>query len=171
MNLKAIELEKVLNTELVGKDAGYSIYAFSSVVLKVIRLLAKEAGLNENDFSYKQEGSTNGIYLTYKGVSFGDASFQKQKGKYHYGHYDWTFKKAFVNLWCEDRTSYYRGLDFQGMLDKIDEDKNIAANNEAKKLEQAKEIFQIIKDKLGCDDYGARSFIDFLNKKKYSISQ
>ena len=171
MKLTGIELEKVLNAELVGKDVGYAIYSFASVVFRVIRLLAKEAGLNENDFRYKQVGGSNSsVYLTYKDVSFGEVSFQKQKGKYHYGHYEWTFKKVFVNLWNESCSSYYHDLDFQGMLDKIDADKNVAADEEAKKLEQAKEIFQIIKDKLGCDDFGARQFIDFLNQKKYSIS-
>ena len=171
MELKAIDFEKILNTELVGKDVGYSHWNFSGAVLRLIRILAKDAGLNEQDFSYKQEGSGNTIYLTYKGVSFGEATFQKQKGKYKYGSYEWTFKKCFVNLWNEDRYSYFKGLTFQEMLDKIVEDKNIAADKEAKKLEQAREIFQIIKDKLGTDDYGARQFVEFLNKNKYSISK
>jgi hypothetical protein len=171
MELKAIDFEKILNTELVGKDVGYSHWNFSGAVLRLIRILVKDAGLNEQDFSYKQEGSNNTIYLTYKGVSFGEATFQKQKGKYKYGSYEWTFKKCFVNLWNEDHYSYFKGLTFQEMLDKIVEDKNIAADKEAKKLEQAREIFQLIKDKLGTDDYGARQFVEFLNKNKYSISK
>lgn len=171
MNLKSIDFEKILNTELIGKDVGYSHYSFSSAVLKLIRILAKEAGLNETDFSYKTEGgSNNSIYLTYKGISFGEASFQKQKGKYHYGSYEWTFKKCFANFWNEDRYSCYANLDFQGMLDKIDADLVASALKEAHKLHQAKEIFQMIKDYLATDDYGTRNFIDFLNKKKYSLT-
>ena len=169
MELKAIQLEGILETELVGKDVGYSHWNFSGVVLRLIRLLAKEAGLNQDDFSYK-ESTTNSIYLTYKGVSFGDASFQKQKGRYYRGSYEWTFKRCFVNFWNELRDSYYHDLTFQQMLNKIDEDKNIAADKEAKKLQQAKEIFNMIKEKLGTDDCGARQFIDYLNSHRYSIS-
>ena len=170
MELTGKKLEDILNTVWVGRDVGYSHWNFSSAVLKLIRILAKDAGLNEQDFNYKQEGSSNTIYLTYKGTSFGDATFQKQKGKYHYGHCEWTFKKCFVNLWNEDCYSYFKGLTLQEMLDKIVEDKNIAANKEAKKLEQAREIFQMIKDKLGTDDYGTRQFVEFLNKNKYTVS-
>lgn len=170
MKLKAIDFEKVLDTELIGKDVGYSHWNFSTAVLKLIRILAKDAGLKEQDFSYKQEGSSNAIYLTYKGVSFGEASFQKQKGKYRYGSYEWTFKKCFANFWNEDRYSCYAGLDFQGMLDKIDTDLVASALKEAHKLHQAKEIFQMIKDYLATDDSGTRNFIDFLNKKKYSLT-
>jgi len=171
MELKAIDFEKVLDTELIGKDVGYSHWSFSSTVLKVIHILAKEAGLNENDFNYKQtNGSNSSVYLTYKGISFGEASFQKQKGKYRYGSYEWTFKKCFVNFWNDDRYSHYAGLDFQGMLDKIDADLVASALKEAHKLHQAKEIFKMIKDYLATDDSGARNFIDFLNKKKYSLT-
>ena len=169
MNLKAIDFEKILNTELVGKDVGYSHYNFSGAVLKLIRILAKEAGLNEQDFSYKANGN-NSVYLTYKGVSFGDATFQKQKGKYRYGSYEWTFKKCFVNLWNEGAGSYFGNSTFQEMLDKIDTDLVASALKEAKRLHQAKEVFQMIKDYLATDDYGARQFIDFLNKKKYSLN-
>ncbi len=171
MELTGKKLEEVVNTELVGKDVGYSIYSFAAVALKIVRLLVKEVSLNENDFSYKQEGSTNSIYLTYKNVSFGDVTFQKQKGKYRYGHYDWTFKKVFVNLWNEDGYSNYKGLTFLEMISKIDEELDVKKTREQAKLEQAKQIFQKIKEEIGAkDDYEVRSFIEYMNKNRYSIS-
>ena len=172
MELTRQKLEEALNAELVGKDVGYSHWNFTGVLLKALRILVKDAGLNETDFSYKVQ-STNSVYLTYKGVSFGEAAFQKQKGKYKYGGYEWTFKKVFVCLWNEDiGYSSYKGLTFLEMINKIDEDLDIKKNKEQAKLEQAKQIFQKIKEEIGAkDDYEVRSFIEYLNKSKYSISQ
>ena len=147
MELNGKTLEEVLNTELAGKDVGYSHWNFTGALLKVLRILAKEAGLNENDFSYKAQG-TNSVYLTYKNISFGDATFQKQKGKYKYGSYEWTFKKVFVNLWNEDGYSSYKGLTFLGMIAKIDEELDVKKTREQAKLEQAKKVFQKIKNHL-----------------------
>lgn len=170
MELNRKTLEEVLNAELVGKDVGYSHWNFTGALIKILRILAKDAGLNENDFSYKEQG-TNSAYLTYKGVSFGDATFQKQKGKYKYGRYEWTFKKVFVNLWNEDGYSSYKGLTFQEMINKIDEELDVKKTREQAKLEQAKQIFQKIKAELGAsDDYEVRSFIEYMNKNRYSIS-
>ena len=170
MEINRENIEKALNAELVGKDVGYSTYSFASAALKVVRLLAKEAGLSENDFSYKQEGSTNGVYLTYKGVSFGDASFQKQKGKYRYGHYEWTFKKVFVNLWNEGGYSSYKGLAFSEMIAKIDEELAAKKTREQAKLEQAKKVFQKIKEEIGAkDDYAVTDFIEYMSKNRYSL--
>lgn len=169
MELTGKKLEEVLNTELVGKDVGYSHWNFTGALLKVLRILAKEAGLNENDFSYKTQG-TNSVYLTYKNISFGDATFQKQKGKYKYGSYEWTFKKVFVNLWNEDGYSSYKGLTFLDMIAKINEELDIKKNKEQAKLEQAKQIFQKIKAELGAtDDYEVTSFIEYMNKNRYSL--
>ena len=95
MELTGRKLEEILNTELVGKDVGYSHWNFTNTLLKIIRILVKGAGLDENVFSYKEQGPSS-VYLTYRGVVFGDASFQKQRGKCHYGSYDWNFKKVFV---------------------------------------------------------------------------
>lgn len=171
MELNRQKLEEILNTELVGKDVGYSFWNFTGTLTKVLRILAKNAGLNESDFNYETQG-TNSAYLTYKGVSFGDATFQKQKGKYKYGSYEWTFKKVFVNLWNEDGYSSYKGLNFQEMLDKIDNDLAVKKSKEEAKLEQAKQIFQKIKAELGAtDEYEVRRFIEYMNKNKYSISQ
>lgn len=171
MELNRETIENVLNVELVGKDVGYSHYSFTSVLLKVMCVLAKEAGLNENYFGYKTQGA-NSAYLTYKGVSFGDATFQKQKGKYRYGHYEWTFKKVFVNLWCDDRYSHYAGLDFAGMIAKIESDLQDDKDREAKKLAKAKEVFQMIKEKIGAkDDYEVSYFIEYMNKNRYSLRQ
>ena len=101
MELTSKKIEEVLNAELVGTDVGYSHWHFTNALMKVFRILAKEYNLNENVFSYSVI-STNSVYLTYRGVIFGDASFQKQKGKYCRGGYEWTFKKIFVNLINED---------------------------------------------------------------------
>lgn len=171
MELTGKTLDKVLNTELVGKDVGYSHWNFTSVTLKVLRILAKDAGLNENDFSYKTQG-TNSVYLTYKNISFGDATFQKQKGKYKYGGYEWTFKKVVVNLWNEDGYSRYKGLTFLEMINKIDEELNIKKIREQAKLEQAKKVFQKIKEEIGAkDDYEVTNFIEYMNKNRYSLRQ
>ena len=121
MELSGKKLEEILNTELVGKDVGYSHWKFTSALLNIIRIFAKKAGLDENAFSYKDQGPSS-TYLTYRGVVFGDASFQKQKGKYCHGGYEWTFKKVFVNLINEGGCSSYNGLTFQEMLDRIDEE-------------------------------------------------
>ena len=169
MELTGKKLEEILNAELVGKDVGYSHWNFTNTLLKIIRILVKEAGLDESAFSYKDQGPSS-TYLTYRGVVFGDASFQKQRGKYHYGSYDWNFKKVFVNLVNEDGCSSYNGLTFQEMLNRIDEELLEKKSKAKVKLEQAKQIFQKIKAELGTtSDYEAIEFIKYMNENKYSL--
>ena len=169
MELTGKKLEEILNTELVGRDVGYSHWNFTNTLLKIIRILAKEAGLDENVFSYKEQGPSS-TYLTYRGVIFGDASFQKQKGKYCRGGYEWTFKKIFVNFLNEDGYSSYNGLTFQEMLDRIDEELLAKKSRAELKLEQAKQIFQKIKTELGTtSDYETIEFIKYMNENKYSL--
>ena len=169
MELTGKKLEEVLNTELVGKDVGYSHWNFTNTLLKIIRILVKEAGLDESAFNYKDQGPSS-TYLTYRGVIFGDASFQKQKGKYCRGGYEWTFKKIFVNFLNDGDYSSYEGLTFQEMLDKIDESLLAKKSKEAMKLEQAKQIFQKIKTELGTtSDYETIEFIKYMNDHKYSL--
>ena len=169
MELTGKKLEEILNTELVGKDVGYSHWKFTSALLSVIRDFAKKAGLDEIAFNYKDQGPSS-TYLTYRGVVFGDASFQKQRGKYHYGSYDWNFKKIFVNLVNEDGYSRYNGLTFQEMLDRIDEELSAKKSREEAKLEQAKQIFKKIKTELGTtSDYETVEFIKYMNDHRYSL--
>jgi hypothetical protein len=169
MELTGKKLEEVLNAELVGKDVGYSNWKFANALLGVIRIFAKKAGLDENLFNYK-DGGPSSAYLTYRDVSFGDASFQKQRGKYHYGNYDWSFKKVFVNLINEDGYSRYNGLTFEEMLNRIDEDLSAKKLRDEAKLEQAKQIFQKIKAELGTkSDYEVIDYIKYLNDHKYSL--
>ena len=169
MELAGKKLEEILNTELVGRDVGYSYWNFTNTLLKIIRILAKEAGLDESVFSYKEQGPSS-AYLTYRGVVFGDASFQKQRGKYCRGGYEWTFKKIFVNLINEDGYSSYNGLTFQEMLNRIDEELSAKKSREEMKLEQAKQIFQKIKAELGTtSDYDVVNFIKYMNDHKYSL--
>ena len=169
MELTGKKLEEILNTELVGRDVGYSYWNFTNALFKVIRILAKEAGLDENAFSYKEQGPSS-TYLTYRGVIFGDASFQKQKGKYCRGGYEWTFKKIFVNFLNEDGYSGYNGLTFQEMLDRIDAELLAKKSRAELKLEQAKQIFQKIKTELGTtSDYEVIEFIKYMNENKYSL--
>ena len=169
MELTGRKLEEILNTELVGKDVGYSHWKFTNALLRVIRIFAKNAGLDENVFSYKDQGPSS-TYLTYRGVVFGDASFQKQKGKYCHGGYEWTFKKIFVNLVNEDGYSSYNGLTFQEMLDRIDEELSAKKSREEAKLEQAKQIFQKIKTELGnVSDYDVVNYIKYMNDNRYSL--
>ena len=169
MELTGKKLEEILNTELVGRDVGYSYWNFTNALFKVIRILAKEAGLDENAFSYKEQGPSS-TYLTYRGVIFGDASFQKQKGKYCRGGYEWTFKKIFVNFLNEDGYSGYNGLTFQEMLDRIDAELLAKKSRAELKLEQAKQIFQKIKTELGtASDYETIEFIKYMNENKYSL--
>ena len=169
MELTGKKLEEILNTELVGKDVGYSHWKFTNALLSVIRIFAKKAGLDENAFNYKDQGPSS-TYLTYRGVVFGDASFQKQKGKYCHGGYEWTFKKIFVNLINEDGCSSYNGLTFQEMLDRIDEELSAKKSREEAKLEQAKQIFQKIKSELGnVSDYDVVNYIKYMNDNRYSL--
>ena len=169
MELSGKKLEEVLNTELVGKDVGYQHWKFTDALLSVIRIFAKKAGLDESAFSYKDQGQSS-AYLTYRGVVFGDASFQKQRGERRYGGYDWNFKKVFVNLANEDGYSSYNGLTFQEMLDKIDEELLAKKSREEAKLEQAKQIFQKIKSELGTtSDYETVEFIKYMNDHRYSL--
>ena len=169
MELTGRKLEEVLNTELVGKDVGYSHCKFTSALLGVIRIFAKKAGLDESAFSCKDQGQSS-AYLTYRGVVFGDVSFQKQRGKYCHGGYDWTFKKIFVNLVNEDGYSSYNGLTFQEMLDRIDEELSAKKSREEAKLEQAKQIFKKIKTELGTtSDYETVEFIKYMNDHRYSL--
>ena len=169
MELTGKKLEEVLNTELVGKDVGYSHCKFTSALLSVIRVFAKRAGLDESAFSCKDQGQSS-AYLTYRGVVFGDVSFQKQRGKYHYGSYDWTFKKIFVNFLNEDGCSSYSGLPFQEMIDRIDEELSAKKSREEAKLEQAKQFFQKIKTELGTtSDYETVEFIKYMNDHRYSL--
>ena len=169
MELTGRKLEEILNTELVGKDIGYSHWNFTNTLLKIIRILVKEAGLDENLFSSTAH-SNQSAHLTYRGVIFGDASFQKQKGKYCHGGYEWTFKKVFVNLVNEDGCSSYSGLTFQEMLDRIDEELSTKKSREEMKLEQAKQIFQKIKAELGnVSDYDVVNYIKYMNDHRYSL--
>ena len=169
MELTGKKLEEILNTELVGRDVGYSCWNFTNALFKIIRILAKEAGLDENAFSYKEQGPSS-AYLTYRGVVFGDASFQKQRGERRFRSYDWNFKKVFVNLINEDGCSSYNGLTFQEMLDRIDEELLAKKSREEAKLEQAKQIFQKIKTELGTtSDYEVVEFIKYMNENKYSL--
>ena len=169
MELTGKKLEEILNTELVGKDVGYQHWKFTDALLSVIRIFAKKAGLDESAFSYKDQGQSS-AYLTYRGVVFGDASFQKQRGKRRYGGYDWNFKKVFVNLANEDGYSSYNGLTFQEMLDKIDEELLAKKSREEAKLEQAKQFFQKIKTELGTtSDYETVEFIKYMNDHRYSL--
>ena len=169
MELTGRKLEEILNTELVGKDIGYSHWNFTNTLLKIIRILVKEAGLDENAFSYKEQGQSS-AYLTYRGVIFGDASFQKQRGERHYGSYDWNFKKIFVNFLNEDGYSSYNGLTFQEMLTRIDEELSAKKSREEAKLEQVKQIFQKIKAELGTtSDYETAEFIKYMNDHRYSL--
>lgn len=170
MELTGRKLEEILNTELVGKGVGYSHWKFTDALLSVIRIFAKEAGLDENAFSYYKDNGQSSAYLTYRGVVFGDASFQKQRGERHFGSYDWNFKKVFVNLVNEDRYSRYSGLTFQEMLDRIDEELSAKKSREEAKLEQAKQIFQKIKAELGTtSDYEVIDYIKYLNDHRYSL--
>ena len=169
MELTGKKLEEILNTELVGRDVGYSYWNFTNALFKIIRILAKEAGLDENLFSSTVHG-TQSAHLTYRGVIFGDTSFQKQKGKYCRGGYEWTFKKIFVNFLNEDGYSSYEGLTFQEMLDRIDEELLAKKSRAELKLEQAKQIFQKIKTELGTtSDYETIEFIKYMNENKYSL--
>ena len=169
MELTGKKLEEILNTELVGRDVGYSYWNFTNALFKIIRILAKEAGLDENLFSSTVHG-TQSAHLTYRGVIFGDASFQKQKGKYCRGGYEWTFKKIFVNFLNEDGYSSYEGLTFQEMLDRIDAELLAKKSRAELKLEQAKQIFQKIKAELGTtSDYETIEFIKYMNENKYSL--
>ena len=169
MELTSKKLEEILNTELVGRDVGYSYWNFTNALFKIIRILAKEAGLDENLFSSTVHG-TQSAHLTYRGVIFGDASFQKQKGKYCRGSYEWTFKKIFVNFLNEDGYSSYEGLTFQEMLNRIDEELLAKKSRAELKLEQAKQIFQKIKAELGTtSDYETIEFIKYMNENKYSL--
>ena len=169
MELTGKKLEEILNTELVGKDVGYQHWKFTDALLSVIRIFAKKAGLDESAFSYKDQGQSS-AYLTYRGVVFGDASFQKQRGERRYGGYDWNFKKVFVNLANEDGYSSYNGLTFQEMLDKIDEELLVKKSREEAKLEQAKQFFQKIKTELGTtSDYETVEFIKYMNDHRYSL--
>ena len=169
MELTGKKLEEILNTELVGKDVGYQHWKFTDALLSVIRIFAKKAGLDESAFSYKDQGQSS-AYLTYRGVVFGDASFQKQRGERRYGGYYWNFKKVFVNLANEDGYSSYNGLTFQEMLDKIDEELLAKKSREEAKLEQAKQFFQKIKTELGTtSDYETVEFIKYMNDHRYSL--
>ena len=169
MELTGKKLEEILNTELVGKDVGYSHWNFTNTLLKIIRILVKEAGLDENAFSYKEQGPSS-VYLTYRGVVFGDASFQKQRGKYHFGSYDWNFKKVFVNLVNEDGYSSYNGLTLQEMLNRIDAELLEKKSRAEAKLDQAKQIFKKIKAELGTtSDYETVEFIKYMNDHRYSL--
>ena len=169
MELTGKKLEEVLNTELVGKDVGYSHCKFTSALLSVIRVFAKRAGLDESAFSCKDQGPSS-VYLTYRGVVFGDVSFQKQRGERHYGSYDWNFKKIFVNLANEDGYSSYNGLTFQEMFNRIDAELLEKKSRAEAKLEQAKQIFQKIKAELGTtSDYETVEFIKYMNDHRYSL--
>ena len=169
MELTGKKLEEILNTELVGRDVGYSYWNFTNALFKIIRILAKEAGLDENAFSSTVHGNQS-AHLTYRGVIFGDASFQKQKGKYCRGGYNWNFKKIFVNFLNEDGYSGYNGLTFQEMLDRIDAELLAKKSRAELKLEQAKQIFQKIKTELGTtSDYEVIEFIKYMNENKYSL--
>lgn len=170
MELTGSKLEDFLSIELVGKDVGYSDYKFTSAVSKILEAIARETGLNDYDFSMRTQ-SHNSVYLVYKGAYFGEAAFQKQKGKRcRYGGYEWTFKKVAVELFNERNYSNYKGLTFKEMLSKIDNNLLAQKSKEEERLEQARQIFKKIKEEIGAkDDYEVRYFIEYMNKNRYSL--
>ena len=171
MELTGKKLEEILKAELVGKDVGYSNYTFYYAVNRVIQAVAKDIERDPASFGvkdYRHNQSTVGI--TYMGSTIGEASFKKQKGKYKYGGYEWTFKDIQVLLYNESGYSSYNGLTFDEMLTKVYQDKQKAQDKEAQKLEQAKRIFQKIKEELGTDsNYEVKNFIEYMNSKRYSL--
>ena len=171
MELTGKKLEEILKAELVGKEVGYSNYTFYYTVNRVVQAVAKEIERDPASFGVKDYRyiSKNTVGITYMGSTIGEASFKKQKGKYKYGGYEWTFKDIQVLLYNESGY-YYTGLTFDEMLTKVYQDNQKAQDKEAQKLEQAKRIFQKIKEELGTtSNYEVKNFIEYMNSKRYSL--
>lgn len=177
MEITGKKLEEILKADLVGKDVGYSNYNFGHTVLEVVMYSAKEVQRAPDSFSIKYYShSPNTVGITYMNTTIGEVSFKKQKGtkygKSRYGSYDWTFKDIQVILYNESDYSSYAGLTFDEMLTKVYQDNQTAEQKAKAKLEQAKQIFQMIKEELGAkDDYEVTSFIEYMNKNRYSLRQ
>ena len=70
----------------------------------------------------------------------------------------------------KQETKESKGLTFQEMLNRIDEELLEKKSKAKVKLEQAKQIFQKIKAELGTtSDYEAIEFIKYMNENKYSL--
>ena len=58
------------------------------------------------------------------------------------------------------------------MIAKIDKELADKKTKEQAKLEQAKKVFEKIKEEIGAkDDYEVTSFIEYMNKNRYSLRQ
>lgn len=152
-----------LNKEFQGKAVnGYDFISVSASVRRILQdFFADVEEVDAKDFSCKYDKWH--LTMTYKGKCFGYVDIKRKKGKSHYGTFgdwcDWTYKDFAV----------YVSEDPIETISRIENELEAQAIAEAKRLAQYKEIFEIIKTKYGMSDYQAKSFVEGMNSKRYSL--
>ena len=152
-----------LNKEFQGKAVtGYDYISVADSVRRILQdFFADVEEVNAKDFGCTYDKWH--LTMTYRGKGFGSVDIKRKKGKSHWGTFggwcDWTYK---------DFSVYVRD-DFIGTLANIEGELEAQAVAEAKRLAQYKEIFDLIKTKYGMTDYQAKSFVEGMHSKRYSL--
>ena len=166
MNLTPETIKAELLAEFKDKKVGYSTYDVDSAIGRVVRAAAEEAGLNPLDFSASKSKHSNWtVDITYKRHTIGGVDIKRSKGKTHYNWFgsstDYCYKDFCV--WLAE--------DLDKEIAEIDASIARATDREAARLALAKGVFAEIKKQIGAkDDYEVRSFIEYMNKVKYSLA-
>ena len=167
-HLAITDIQKPLE-ELIGQDAQDAVWKTKCRVDSAIRNFYTGTKWDTSKFSVKEEKWAVTIY--YKGWEIGRVEVKRKKGRSHYSHFgtysDYTFVGFSVWLW-EDKNFQ---TDVETRLAEIDQLDLERQDAEARKLAQAKEIFKLIKEKIGTDDdYRAREFLNYMREHRYSLS-
>ena len=167
--LTITDIQKPLEEEYIGRDSQYATSNVKWSLLRITKEFYKNTKWDINQFSVSEEKWA--VDLLYKGYEIGRVEIKRKKGKSHYSHFgtytDYTYSGFNVWLW-EDKTFHTDVESRLAEIDRLDAERKDAAT---RKLNAAKEIFKMIKEKLDVDDYGARSFLDYMKEHKYSLSE
>jgi len=171
MKLTSEFIKEKLLAEFKDKKVGYSSFEVEGFLYRLLMEYAKENGYDEKYFNAKKSNHGNwSIDLLYKGYDIGTVEIKRTKGNNHYvywgGYTDYFYKDFAVWTW-EDPD---KNESVETRIAEIDQIVMEKKDAETKKLELAREIFDMIKAKLKTDDYGTRQFIAYMHDKRYSIS-
>lgn len=161
--MKAIDIENLLKTELVGKS--YDSYGYT-VGNKVIEYLANN-GFDRSKLMY-DKGKGNTIYIAISAprdlggpYSFITIEVKKAQGAYHRWGYDWNYKDFLVTTYNHDTVE-------ESCKDAV------AAINARKKrlddkLSMAQNIFQMLKD-AGYSEWDAEELVKTAADNRYTLA-
>ena len=168
-HLTITDIQKPLETEYLGRDSQDATSRVKWSVLRLLKEFYKNTKWDIDQFSVSEDKWA--VNLLYKGYEIGRVEIKRKKGRSHYSHFgtytDYTYSGFNVWLW-EDKTFNTDVESRLADIERLDAERKDAAT---RKLNTAKEIYKLIKEKLGTDDYGTRDFIDYMKANKYSLTE